>query len=432
MAGVDFPSQFNVLGRFPLETKYWVNTYADINTGEIYDGMPRWVKDTHKLYYYTNGVWVEVGSGSGLDKYDVSLEIREFVVMGDFNDSNELTTTGIPTGSKAGMSFGYQSYDYEYKPGDNGQLVWTRNRRISSSGSIQVVDTLAGNESDKAPSVRAVSAALAARAIAVVNSTLQIFNTYSEAEAAVSIGTEITLYGYHSIIHVHKSVSIRGGIVGTMDIGYLDTAALTVTIRDTTVLGSLLVCSSTTAGNNYTVVLDGIKTGPNTYFGQYSLNTSTQNQNKVTLRNIDLNNMVAYQGANGGIFYDGCIQFQERPENASSLWNIEDCHLRGANLSTIVGLHHPDTRVTISGRTRLEYGSGRSRVAVTIIGSGMSTTEANFLIDSREFLPFPIVQNQYGTHPAFINQREVDIYLLGGTITPPPQESVTITNVVAS
>jgi hypothetical protein len=44
---------------------------------------------------------------------------------------------------------------------------------------------------------------------------------------------------------------------------------------------------------------------------------------------------------------------------------------------------------------------------------------------------FPYAQNQFGTHPAFASQQQLNEYLLSGTTTP-ATESVTITNVQAS
>lgn len=47
---IALPSSILVGGRFPTDDKYWVASYSNLNDGEIYEGMPRWTKDTGDLY----------------------------------------------------------------------------------------------------------------------------------------------------------------------------------------------------------------------------------------------------------------------------------------------------------------------------------------------------------------------------------------------
>jgi len=64
MAGVNFPSSFNVTGRFPLDAKYWVDSYSNLSDGEISVGLHRWTLDTGKEYVYQkSGVWKEAAGG---------------------------------------------------------------------------------------------------------------------------------------------------------------------------------------------------------------------------------------------------------------------------------------------------------------------------------------------------------------------------------
>lgn len=68
-----------------------------------------------------------IGNAVGTDLYNISTTIREAVVLGIYNTSNELTTT--ITDSVAGMKFSYQTHMYEYMPGDTGTLVWIRMKK---------------------------------------------------------------------------------------------------------------------------------------------------------------------------------------------------------------------------------------------------------------------------------------------------------------
>lgn len=68
----------------------------------------------------------------GTDLYDVSDVIREAVVLGSYNESNEMTAA--VTGSLSGMSFSYEGFHYEYMPGDAGTLVWIKTNRLGGGG----------------------------------------------------------------------------------------------------------------------------------------------------------------------------------------------------------------------------------------------------------------------------------------------------------
>ena len=64
MAGVKFPSSFDVTGRFPLDAKYWVDSITNLSDGEIYVGLHRWTLDTGKEYVYQkNNTWKEAAGG---------------------------------------------------------------------------------------------------------------------------------------------------------------------------------------------------------------------------------------------------------------------------------------------------------------------------------------------------------------------------------
>ncbi|ALW86338.1 hypothetical protein AUC43_15345 [Hymenobacter sedentarius] len=105
---------------------------------------------------------------AAVDVYNVSQALREAVVQGTFNDSNELTTA--VTGSVSGMRFTYQTYDYEYMPGDLGTLVWVRNYKKGSvtyaggTGGEAAQNGLSPASATVPPSVDAVNAGLAAKA----------------------------------------------------------------------------------------------------------------------------------------------------------------------------------------------------------------------------------------------------------------------------
>lgn len=65
MAGVKFPSSFDVTGRFPLDSKFWVASLANLSDGEIYVGLHRWTLDTGKEYVYQqNNTWKDASNGS--------------------------------------------------------------------------------------------------------------------------------------------------------------------------------------------------------------------------------------------------------------------------------------------------------------------------------------------------------------------------------
>ena len=68
--------------------------------------------------------------GDGFDAYNVPAAIREAVVLGSYNTSNEMNVAVI--GSVAGMEFAYQGFMYTYMPGDAGTLVWVKNSKLAS------------------------------------------------------------------------------------------------------------------------------------------------------------------------------------------------------------------------------------------------------------------------------------------------------------
>lgn len=74
MAGVKFPSSFDVTGRFPLDAKYWVASIANLSDGEIYAGLHRWTIDTGKEYVYQNSnTWKDVSNGDRGDAGTITI-----------------------------------------------------------------------------------------------------------------------------------------------------------------------------------------------------------------------------------------------------------------------------------------------------------------------------------------------------------------------
>lgn len=64
---IKLPSNILVGGRFPLDDKYWVNDYANLNDGEIYPGLHRWIKSGQfkdkEYVLLSTGIWKEVSGG---------------------------------------------------------------------------------------------------------------------------------------------------------------------------------------------------------------------------------------------------------------------------------------------------------------------------------------------------------------------------------
>ena len=55
---IPLPSPIKVGGRFPIDDKYWVASAANLNDGDIYEGMDRWTLDTGKKYtLQKSGLW---------------------------------------------------------------------------------------------------------------------------------------------------------------------------------------------------------------------------------------------------------------------------------------------------------------------------------------------------------------------------------------
>lgn len=93
---INLPSAIKVGGRFPTDEKYWVASYANINDGEIYEGMPRWTLDTHTLYYLVNGVWIDAFGISGS---------AGTISIGTVTDGLIASITNVGTASNAILNF---------------------------------------------------------------------------------------------------------------------------------------------------------------------------------------------------------------------------------------------------------------------------------------------------------------------------------------
>lgn len=178
------------------------------------------------------------------------------------------------------------------------------------------------------------------------------FGAFAFAQTAAVAGDTIYVTGYHGLLDINKSITIRGsGTANGVQVGYL-TAGLTVTIAGITVLGRFVICAS---DSRHTVLIDGIRTGPGTCFEQYSL--STNGGSNTTVRGVRIRNSNGYvpiDGTSGS----GVLRFQER-DLQSSDWYFEDCILASDFSPIISGFAGPNTRVTLYNTTDLRPAPGK-------------------------------------------------------------------------
>ena len=97
MAGVKFPSSFDVTGRFPLDDKFWVPTITNLSDGEIYAGLHRWTLDTGKEYVLQkNGTWLEQTNGQSGNAGTIAI--------GTVTDGAVASVTNVGTPSAATLN----------------------------------------------------------------------------------------------------------------------------------------------------------------------------------------------------------------------------------------------------------------------------------------------------------------------------------------
>ncbi|GAC1589663.1 MAG: hypothetical protein NVS3B25_07420 [Hymenobacter sp.] len=216
------------------------------------------------------------------------------------------------------------------------------------------------------------------QAVVVVSGVPTSYPTYAAAESAVASGGEIQLYGYHDNPQVTKSVTIRGGTIGSMTIGYQVAAALTVTLKGTVLLGRTVACHPASAATS-NVTFDSVLTGPAMWFEVYSYYTPSTAFLNLTLRNLRVENSAAYAAQVDGLPGSGVIRFQERSQEGGSRWTLENCTLVSTNNAVITGYNRTDSRLVLTGTTTLTGARGASEASV--LSSGVPTPLANLLID---------------------------------------------------
>jgi hypothetical protein len=249
-----------------------------------------------------------------------------------------------------------------------------------------VQDSLFGNATALAPSVRAVNERFGRFASAVIGSTNQLFATYEAAENVLNDGDTVYLYGYHAGIAVDKGLNIQGTAnIGSVTIGYLDPNGFSATFGpNLTLEGRNVVCGPTTAGQTYNILFNGCKTGPNAFFEQYSYFTpaAVADMTVVTLENIDLYNTEQYFPPNNANRGGGCIRYQEHGYDGHARWIVSNSKLRSLNNSVFTGYPHGDSRAELTGTTIVTPGAGRPLTALQIL-NGPNQPESVFVIDNR-------------------------------------------------
>lgn len=250
----------------------------------------------------------------------------------------------------------------------------------------QVQDSLTGNSTTLAPSVRAVNERFSRLAMAVISGTNQIFPTYEAAEAVLNDGDTVYLYGYHAGITVDKGLNVKGTAnLGSVTVGYLGGNSFSATFAPTLTLeGRNVVCAPTVLGKVYTVLFNGCQTGPHAFFEQYSYFApdGTAPAALVTVRNVDLFNTDAYvpmfNGATGG----GCLRFQEHGYDAHARWTFENSRLASQYNSIFTGYPQAGSRAELKGTTVVVPAAGRPLTDLLLL-NGPAQPESTFLIDSR-------------------------------------------------
>lgn len=404
--GAPLNGQLDALYRDEIDSRYRVSSVSDLNTGFTFDGMRRYVRSTKEYYILKGDIWELVGGDTySPDPIPIAYihrgsNIVSVITPNEFNnilagDKVYFNTYFSLPALVLVNNVTYYTNNIPVSIGlitDNGQSIKCKvlggipsnnqsRRFISITGSTSIVTI----EADTYYKV-------VGQSVSVTVSNGAILYHKGTVSGAGGSDTVISVTGNSKYYHKGNTEFYGSfGLVAT-DNSYVEmreTSPTTFNFRPAIQLKNNAVCD---------------------YYGgiirEYSSN-SLEGINAILTGSSILN---LKEGEYTNNFGNSVV----RLDNSSSLY-----------ISTLVSLtSSTDTIVNNSSNPIYKrYGS-------SIVG-GISGESLNIPAD--KFLPFiAIEENQYGEHPLFYNQDDLNAYILGNTQQTAPQETLVINSVIAS
>lgn len=446
----------SVQGRFPLDDKYWVESFTNLDDGLIYDGLHRWTKDTQEEYVRRFGVWIKVGSDTEAPTIDsATYTTRGIVQIGDGITVDELgvitaniqtdnnytdadLTTVVTSRAIALLQHGttnrllYDPNEINNRPVSGDRLFFLKIFTLQTLILVDNVTYYTNNLSCAIALITDTGVSVKAKVLGGMppNPASRRFMSFTGVDTIVTIeadtyfsriGNEVSIGVANSATLYHNGSVFGGG--GSDKAIAISNSAKYYHKGECKFFGGYGISAS---GDAY---IEMRETSPTTFDYRQAVlltgNAVCDYYGGIT-REITVANPIT---VNIGVADNAILNLKEGTYTNISPYNNEVISLSGnavANISSLVRVIANDTAVSANGTPILNLKYGAS-----IQGNTTGVTIVNQPAD--RFVPFKIITtNQYGTHPAFYNQDDLNVYLLGGTIAPAPQETLTINSVIAS